>query len=177
VLPPPYRMRGAYSATTVGVYVVLLLLAWFVVYPNPQIADREFVYLFSALLLVLLARYLSTTYRIDAEYLHATRLIGGVRVPLRDIRRIEFSRMRELGPTGFFGSWGWRGRMWSPVTGSLNVIHTSASGLLVTGGTVPLFVSPVRPDEFARELSRRVRSHRVALEVDVGAPGPDPAHE
>ena len=52
-----------------------------------------------------------------------------------------------------------------------DAIYTDSRGLLVTGGSVPLFLSPHDPTAFARELSRRVRSYTGPLEVDVGAGG------
>jgi hypothetical protein len=101
---------------------------------------------------------LSTTYRIDAKWLRAWRVLGGQRVELKQVRRIEFASLRDLSATGFFGAWGWRGRMWSPQIGHFDSIHTETSGLLITGGSVPLFISPENPAAFAEELSRRVRS-------------------
>lgn len=63
--------------------------------------------------------------------------------------------------------------MWSPTIGQFDAIYTDpAKGLLVTAGEVPLYLSPRDPDEFARELSRRVRSYTGPLQVDVGYPTP-----
>ena len=117
-----------------------------------------------------LVRYATTNYRIDDSYLYARRILGSRRVPLAEIRKIELMRLRDLSPTGFFGSWGYRGRMWSPFIGELDAIYTDPTGLLVTEGGVPLFISPHDPEEFARELSRRVRSYTTALTVDDGLP-------
>jgi hypothetical protein len=163
-------MRGAISSVTVGIYVVLAVALVVVVAREPGVADAYLVYLVTALIVFLLARYLSTAYRLDAETLAATRILGGARMRLADVRKIEFAQLRELAPVGFFGAWGWRGRMWSPVTGAFDALYTAPNGLLITGGENPLFISPARPDEFARELSRRVRSHRGPLEVDAGRP-------
>lgn len=133
----------------------------------------------AALIVLFLARYLSTTYSIDDAYLRAWRILGGRRVPLSEVRKIEYSSMRELSPLGgIFGSWGWRGRMFSPRIGRFDAIYTDAArGILVTVGDVPMYISPAHPEEFARELSRRVRSYRGRLSVDVGDPlGPaDPS--
>jgi hypothetical protein len=123
-----------------------------------------------AVILLLLARYLSTTYRIDDTYLVAVRILGGRRVRLEEVRAIEFASLRDLSPVGFFGSWGWRGRVWSPRLGTFDAIYTDTAGLLLTVGDVPLFISPSDPEQFAVELSRRVRSYTGALKVDVGDP-------
>ena len=61
--------------------------------------------------------------------------------------------------------------MWSPLIGRFNAVYPdSAVGILVTAGEVPLYLSPRDPAEFARELSRRVRSYSGRLSVDVGDP-------
>ncbi len=119
-----------------------------------------------------LGRYLSTSYRVDDTSLSAWRVLGGRRVRLDEVRKIEYASLRDLAPTGgLLGSWGWRGRMWSPVVGRFDSIYTDASrGLLVSAGDVPLYISPRDPEAFARELSRRVRSYSGRLAVDVGDP-------
>jgi hypothetical protein len=165
-----YRMRGSISAVTVGLYLVLILLEWLILADSLATAAIP-VYLLIGVTALLLVRYLSTTYSLDDAYLHARRILGGRRMRLEDIRKIETTRLRELSPTGFFGSWGWRGRMWSPVVGKFDAIYTDPSGILVTGGEVPLFISPHHAPEFARELSRRARSYSGPLEIDHGAPG------
>lgn len=126
----------------------------------------------AALIVVMLARYLSTTYRIDDVELRARRLMGGRRIRLADVRQIEYTSLRDLSPGGtFVGGWGWRGRMWSPRIGRFDTVHTDAAfGLLVTAEDVPLYLSPRDPEAFARELSRRVRSYTGRLAVDVGDP-------
>ncbi len=128
-------------------------------------------YVLTALVAGSLGRYLSTRYWIDDQYLHAWRLLGGVRIRLDRVRRIEYVSLRDLSPGGMFGSWGWRGRMWSPRIGHFDSIYTDAArGVLVTAGEVPLYVSPRNREAFARELSRRVRSYSGRLTVDVGDP-------
>ncbi|MGI0068556.1 MAG: hypothetical protein ACREB9_09185, partial [Thermoplasmata archaeon] len=61
---------------------------------------------------------------------------------------------------------------WSPVIGSFDSVQTSTRGIMVYAGPTPLYITPKHPDEFVRELSRRVRSYRGPLEVDHGAPQP-----
>ena len=94
---------------------------------------------------------------------------------LEEVRRIEYSSLRDLAPTGGWfgvGSWGWRGRMWSPEVGEFDSVYTDAArGLLVTAGTHPLYLSPSDLEEFAKELSRRVRSSPARCAKDVGSPG------
>lgn len=109
-------------------------------------------------ILLLLVRYLSTSYTIDGQYLRAWRILGGQRALLKNVRRIEYASLRDLSATGFWGAWGWRGRMWSPRIGRFDAIYTDTAGLLVTAGDVPMFISPVDLQGFAQELSRRVRS-------------------
>ena len=149
------------------ILIVLLLL--------PSSADLLTIYapwILGALLTIFLLRYVSTTYSLNDTHLSAWRIFGGRRVPLAEIRKIQYSSMRDLGPTGgIFGSWGWRGRMWSPQIGRFDAIYTDASkGLLVTVGEVPMYITPVDLTEFARELSRRVRSYSGRLVADVGDP-------
>jgi len=155
---------------TVGVYVVVVLLLYFVVLRSPIASNADAIYFLIAATVFLLLRYLSTGYWIDDTFLHARRILGSRRVPLRDIRKIEFYQLRDLSPTGFFGSWGYRGRMWSPYIGKFDGIYTDPAGILVSEATVPLFISPRNPDRFARELSRRTRSYAGPLAVDHGHP-------
>lgn len=107
----------------------------------------------------------------DTEYVRAWRIFGSRRLRLDEIRRIQFANLRELGGVGMFGSWGWRGRLWSPIDslGTFDAIYTVSRGLLVSGRGVPMFISPHDPAAFARELSRRVRSEGIVLEDDVPA--------
>ncbi len=162
-----YVVYGPRSVAVIGLYLVLVGL---LVYLNTGTA---YAYpgvplLLAAILLVYLARYLTTRYVLDAETLSALRLFGSRRVRLEEVRNIEFANLRDLGPIGLFGTWGWRSRVFSPVLGPFDAIHTDSRGLLVTVGRVPLFVSPRDPPGFARELSRRARSWGVEL------PGPAP---
>jgi len=159
--------------------VVLLLIVLLVLPGNTAVSYKWVPYAIAAFLLIALARYLSTTYRIDDLDLRAWRILGGRRVRLEEVDRIEYASLRDLSPTGFFGAWGWRGRMWSPVIGRFDSVHTEAArGLLISAGDVPVYISPRDPEGFARELSRRVRSYKGRLAVDVGdpagtsAPGP-----
>jgi hypothetical protein len=164
-----YHSRGTFSALTVGVYVFVILLLLVVVIRTPYLLNADALYGLIVICLFFLARYASTSYRIDDSYLYARRLVGSRRIPLSEIRKIEAMRLRDLSPTGFFGSWGYRGRMWSPFVGKLDAIYTDPAGLLVTPDDIPLFISPRDPTDFARELSRRVRSYTGPLGVDVGA--------
>ena len=166
-----YRSWGRVSYTIVGTYVFLLLLILLIL-GRTSVLTWWGPWVIGALLLGSLARYLSTHYRIDEFHLIASKFLGGVRVRLDQVRRIEYVSLRDLAPTtGMLGSWGWRGRMWSPVIGRFNTVYTdSVNGILVTAGTLPLYLSPRDPETFARELSRRVRSYSGRLAVDVGDP-------
>jgi hypothetical protein len=165
-----FHAHGAVSGVTIGVYVVVVLLLYFVVLPSAITSDPYAIYFLIGITLFLLVRYLSTAYTIDDTFLFARRILGSRRVRLRDIRRIEFYRLRDLSPTGFFGSWGYRGRMWSPYIGKFDGIYTDPTGILVSEAEVPLFISPSHPERFARELSRRARSYAGPLTVDHGHP-------
>ncbi len=154
-------------------YGILLAAVLYILLPERSVASLTAVYALIALLVFFLARYLSTYYVLDDEHLRAWRLLGGRRIALEEVRRIDYARLRDLAPTGGWfgvGSWGWRGRMWSAAIGEFDAISTDAAlGLLVTAGDVPLYISPNRPEAFARELSRRVRSYTGPLDHDVGA--------
>jgi hypothetical protein len=172
-----YRARGKLSYSVVGTYVFLIVLL-FIVLPD---AGLRASWAFEAILVFFvffLARYLSTFYSINDTHLRAWRILGNRRVRLEDVHQIEYSSIRDLGPTGFIGSWGWRGRMWSPVIGHFDAVYTDpARGILVSAADgVPLYISPTDMPGFARELSRRVRSYTGRLAVDVGDPlGSPPA--
>lgn len=170
--PPPERLGvpAPWSYATVGTYLVIAVLLFLTSRANlvssfPYASD-----VLAGLFLAFLLRYVSTRYWLDTDHLTAWRLFGSRRVPFDRIRRIEYGNLRDLGPVGFFGSWGWRGRMWCPALGRFDSVYTVSQGLVVTGGVVPLFISPRDPPAFARELSRRVRSVVGPLDVDVGAP-------
>jgi Bacterial PH domain len=158
----------------VATYAVLLVLIVYVLAPDRSEVSAWGAWLLIALVGLFLARYVSTTYTIDDEHLRAWRILGGRRIRLEEVRRIDYARLRDLAPTGGglfgLGAWGWRGRMWSPTVGDFDSIYTDAGqGLFVTAGDVPLYLSPSHPEAFARELSRRVRSYTGPLEHDVGA--------
>ena len=150
----------------VGIVALLLLTS-----RASQVSTFPFINeVLAALFVIFLVRYTSTRYRLDADRLHAWRAFGSRTVPYESVRRIVYANLRELGPVSYIGSWGWRGRMWSPFVGKFDSIYTVSSGLMIFAGAVPLFISPKDPPAFARELSRRVRSYTGPLEEDVGAP-------
>lgn len=159
------------SAAVIGFYAVLIgLLLW--LEPRTSFAIPSLPLLLAAILAVYLARYLTTRYVLDAETLGALRLFGSRRVRLEEVRAIELANLRDIGSIGMFGTWGWRSRVFSPLLGPFETIHTVSSGLLVTVGAVPLFISPRDPTAFGRELSRRARSWGVELPAEpppVGA--------
>lgn len=170
-----YHDRGRLSYTVVGVYAVLIVV---LLYIAPHYGNAVWAIVFILVLFVIfLARYVSTTYTLTDTQVRAWRLFGSRRMRLDSVNRIEYGSMRELAPTGFFGSWGWRGRMWSTEIGPFDAFYTDAAhGLIVSGEGVPIYISPTDIDEFARELSRRVRSYKGRLAVDVGDPeGAPPA--
>jgi Bacterial PH domain len=167
-----YRQRGRLSYAVIGVYVFLVLVL-VVIFPlRTTVLYSWAPWAVSALFVLFLARYVSTLYSLDDSYLKAGRILGGRRILLERVRRIEYANLRDLGSSGgIFGSWGWRGRMWSPQVGRFDAICTdAASGLLISADGVPLYISPVDVPGFARELSRRVRSYTGRLAVDVGDP-------
>jgi Bacterial PH domain len=128
---------------------------------NPLIGE-----VLDAALIIYLGRYVSTRYRLTSHSFDALRLFGSRRIPIAEIRHVTAANLRDLAPVSFIGSWGWRGRMWSPRIGPFDTVHTSSEGLLVTGGPgVPVFISPADADAFVTELSRRVRSYHP--EVDI----------
>lgn len=168
-----YVVRAEWSYATIVFYLVLIVLLVYINGRSSSYILYPQVPLFLAVVIVIyLARYLSTYYVLDNDYLHARRLFGSRRIRIETVHRIRLASLRALSPVGIFGSWGWRGRMWSPLpeVGSFDSIHTVATGVLVSCDGVPLFVSPRRPADFARELSRRVRSGGVELAEDDGAP-------
>ncbi len=154
-----YRAHGRLSLAIVIVYLVLILLV-LAVAPSSGLTHYAWApYLLVGIMLFLLFRYLSTSYLLDSESFRAHRLVGSRRIPLGSIFRIDRATLRDLSPVGFTGSWGYRGRMWSPFVGSFDAVYTDVHGLLVYGDGVPIFISPIAPEEFLRELSRRCRSH------------------
>ena len=158
-----YHARGKVSYWIVGAYFLLLAVVFLVLKsPSAEPWVQDFL---GVVVLLFLLRYLTTTYTIDATYVRAWRILGGQRVRLKQVSKVEFGSLRDLSATGFFGSWGWRGRMWSPRIGHFDSIHTDSAGVLISGGKVPLFISPDDPDAFAEELSRRVRSVSANLDT------------
>jgi Bacterial PH domain len=167
-----YRQRGRFSYSVIGVYLFLILI---VVVLFPGSFARIYVWapwILGGVFVLFLARYLSTSYSLDDSFLRAWRILGGRRVHLDRVHKIEYTSLRDLGSAaGVSGSWGWRGRMWSPEVGHLDAVYTDAAhGILVSGDGVPLYISPVDLPAFARELSRRVRSYTGRLAVDAGDP-------
>lgn len=163
----PGRFRAG-APISAGVVILYGLLVVIVVYAtsrasfssNPIVPE-----VLVAVLFLFLARHVSTYYVLDDRALHARRIFGSRSIPLEQVRMLEFANLRDLGPVSFFGGWGWRGRMWSPLIQTFDAIHTVSAGILVTAGDVPLFVSPKHPEEFAAELSRRVRSYNPSVEL------------
>jgi hypothetical protein len=158
---------------SVSVVILYLLLVAIIVYATDRASFTsnpivpEFLI---GVMFLFLARNLSTYYVLDDRALHARRLFGSRTVPLEQVRMLEYANLRDLGPVSFFGGWGWRGRMWSPLIQTFDAIHTVSAGILVTAGDVPLFVSPKNPAEFAAELSRRVRSYNPTVGLSTFSP-------
>ena len=171
-----YRAWGKISIAVVVVYLILIALVLGVILPRGASVVVWVPYFLAGILVFLLVRYLSTHYSIDDTYLRASKLLGGRRIALEEVRKIEFASLRDLVPVGAMsgiGAWGWRGRQWSAVVGDFDSVYTDpARGLLITAGSHPLYISPHHLDDFARELSRRVRSYTGDLAADVGRPAP-----
>jgi len=166
-----YRQWSRLSYAVIGTYVFLLIFV-VLVFPHSSFSAYSWTpWAIGVFIVLFLVRYLSTSYSIDDSHLRAWRILGGRRIRLETVRKIEYSSLRDLAAGGFFGSWGWRGRMWSAQVGHLDAIYTDAArGLLVSVDGVPLYISPSDLVGFARELSRRVRSYSGRLSVDVGDP-------
>lgn len=65
--------------------------------------------------------------------------------------------------------------MYSQLIGEFDSIYTdAATGLLVSAGAYPVYISPKDSEAFARELSRRARSYSGPLLKDVGNPAGEP---
>lgn len=166
-----FTVRAELSWAVIAFYLVLAGLVVFAMVDGSLVGLVNVGLVLDALILVFLARYVSTHYRLDSDTLRARRLFGSRTVQLEEVRRIEYADLRELGTVSFFGGWGWRGRVWSPRIGRFDSVSTVSRGILVSAGAVPVFISPRHAELFARELSRRVRSHVAgALEVDAGDP-------
>lgn len=151
-------MPARLSAGIIGFYFVLIGAITYIGadrITNPLIAE-----VLVAALILYLGRYVSTRYRLSSHEFTASRLFGSRRIPIEEIRHVSAANLRDLAPVSFLGSWGWRGRMWSPRIGPFDTVHTISEGLLVSGGDgVPVFISPKDPEAFVTELSRRVRSY------------------
>ncbi|MCI4334659.1 MAG: PH domain-containing protein [Thermoplasmata archaeon] len=154
-----FRMPAAKSMGVIVFYILLMLIVLGAEFYSPSASYVPYLYpLLEIVLLLFLLRYATTGYRVDGASLYASRILGGRRIPLEQIRKIQYANLRELGPMGITMSFGWRGRGWSPTVGKMDSISTVSRGLLVTAGEVPIFISPVDAIGFRRELSRRVRS-------------------
>ena len=166
--PPAYRMWARWSAGVVGLYFVLAGALTYLGSErliNPLVAE-----VLVAALIIYLGRYLSTRYRLTHRTFMALRMFGSRRIPLEEIRHASHTNLRDLAPVSFIGSWGWRGRMWSPRLGQFDTVHTTSEGLLISGGTgVPVFISPKDPEAFLAELSRRVRSYNPDIDIETTA--------
>lgn len=158
-----------WARVSAGVTVLYLVLIGAVTYLGVFRLTSAFIaeVLLTALLLYL-GRYVTTRYRLSAQTFAALRLFGSRRIPIEQIRHVQRANLRELAPVSFFGTWGWRGRMWSSQVGSFDTVHTSPDGLLVTGGAgVPVFITPKDPGAFIVELSRRVRSYHPNVDIEA----------
>jgi hypothetical protein len=158
-------MGARLSAGIVIFYVVLILVIVYLgLYRLTTVLVAE---LLVTALILYLGRYLSTRYRMDARTFGALRLFGSRRLPLEEIRHAGPANLRDLAPVSLVGSWGWRGRMWSPRLGPFDTVHTSSEGLLISPENgVPLFISPADPGAFLTELSRRVRSYHPDVDIE-----------
>ncbi len=179
--PPPDAASGHGTGTghdptryvsiaprSIAVILLYFILAVLLLLYSGTVTSPWVTAFIAALFLIYLARYISTFYVLDSDQLKAWRLFGSRRIRFEEIRSVALANLRDLGPVGFVGTWGWRGRVWSPVIGHFDTVHTVSPGLLVTAGRVPLFISPRDPAGFARELSRRARSWGVELAIDPG---------
>lgn len=158
-----------WARVSVGVAVFYLILIGAVTYLGIYRLTSAFIAeALLTLLLLYLGRYVTTRYRLSAHTFAALRLFGSRRIPIEQIRHVQRANLRELAPVSFVGSWGWRGRMWSPQVGSFDTVHTTQDGLLVTGGTgVPVFITPKDLGAFVQELSRRVRSYHPGVDIEA----------
>ncbi|MHB8351799.1 MAG: hypothetical protein ACYDFT_03780 [Thermoplasmata archaeon] len=165
-----YHQPAKMSVAVVVVYLALVgvLLAVYV-HGTTYLTYALVLPVLALLILLYLARYLSTRYRIDLREIAALRLFGSVRVPLSRVVGIRPANLRDLAPVGLFGTWGWRGRVWCASVGTIDTVSTHSEGLLITGGAVPLFISPDDPIAFQRELSRRTRTARPGQLLDEPA--------
>lgn len=166
-------MHSGVPVAVIVFYAILIVIIAYAGLRGTFSSYPDISYILVAILLLFLIRLLSTRYVLDSEWLRAWRIFGSRSVRLSEVRAIQMTSLRDLGPIGFFGTWGWRGRTWSPVVGAFDGIYTTTSGLLIKAGAYPLFVSPKDPETFARELSRRARSYRDHVEELDSIPGPE----
>jgi len=166
-----FAMGARVSAAVVAGYGLVLALLVLVGRSVIPAADLWALYVLIALAVLSLVRYLSTRYSLDPTYLRARTILGGRKLPLKDVRSVGPASLRALSPTGgYLASWVWRGRLLSPTIGEFVPIYTDAdSGLLVVAEPFPWYISPRRPREFARELSRRVGARPTAVPSPGGA--------
>ncbi len=109
-------MPARYSIGVIVAYAILALLLIFVVGQDSSVGFSWPLYFLLGVTGFFLVRYLSTRYVLDDSYFTAWRIFGSRRIPLEDVRAIEYASLRELAPTGGMlgiGSFGWRGRMYS----------------------------------------------------------------
>lgn len=151
-----------------GIVAFYLILIFVIAYLGTyRLATPLVAEVLVAALIIYLGRYLSTRYLLGPRIFVAARLFGSRRIPIEEIRHVEPANLRDLAPVSFIGSWGWRGRMWSPQIGPFDTVHTSSEGLLVSGGGgVPVFISPKDSAAFVSELSRRVRSYHPDVDIE-----------
>ncbi|MCI4324377.1 MAG: PH domain-containing protein [Thermoplasmata archaeon] len=164
------RVGAPVSVGVVGLYLFLVIIIVYATNRASFTSNPIVPEFLIGVMFLFLARNLSTYYVLDDRALYARRIFGSRTIPLDQVRMLEFANLRDLGPVSFFGGWGWRGRMWSPLIHTFDAIHTVSAGILVTAGDVPLFVSPKRPEEFAVELSRRVRSYNPTVGLSSFSP-------
>jgi hypothetical protein len=159
-------MPGRFSAGVMGLYLVLMGALTYL--GSERLINTLVTEVLVAALIIYLGRYLSTRYRLTPRTFMALRLFGSRRIPLEEIRHASHANLRDLAPVSFIGSWGWRGRMWSPRIGQFDTVHTTSDGLLISGGSgVPVFISPKDPVAFLTELSRRVRSYNPDIDIET----------
>ncbi len=88
---PHWRVWGARSWVTVGVYLFLVVVLLALL---PRLGEPV-TYFLVAVLAVYLIRYLSVQYVLSEEALYANRLFGSRRIPLGTIRKIQLTSLRD----------------------------------------------------------------------------------
>ena len=167
-----YRQRGRLSYAVIGVYVFLILVL-IVIFPlRNTLAYSWAPWAVAALFVLFLARYMSTSYSIDDSYLRAWRILGGRRIALEKVNKIEYDNL---------ATWDRRADSSGPGAGTVGCGAPRSAALTPSIRTprrefssrrrgCPSTSPPFDVPEFARELSRRVRSYTGRLLVDVGDP-------